>query len=266
MNAPLLQPLPWSPGRWWGAFFLVMVAQVGLIFCLSDRRPIVPRQSDSSSSFGLVADGPPGSAAAELLAVNDPTLLALPHPRGFSGAAWMQVPPRHYQSQDWSEPQRWLTLQVSDLGAASAEFVRTNPAGPRLLADKPPPRRSAVAVAPVPVLANSTFRIEGDLAGRDLLTSLEVPSFAHTDILSNTVVQVCVGPLGFTFSTVVISSSGSRNADQRALELAKSARFRPEPAATSSSAPGSNALTCGRILFQWHTLEMPATDNPAGKP
>src|SRR6185369_16911410 len=126
---------------------------------------------------------------AELLNIDDPTLFAMPDPRGFSGPAWMRVPTLGHQSRDWTEPERWLTLRVAGLGGAFAELVRTNVVGPRLLADKPAPRLSEVAPSPVPMRRKSTFRITGDLARRDLLAPLEVSSIANTNILTNTVIQ-----------------------------------------------------------------------------
>ena len=266
MNPSALQPVPWSRGRLWSAFVLVMVAQVGLIFLLSERNPIVPRRSDSTTAFHLVADAPPGSPIAELLDIDDPTLFALPDPRGFSGQAWMTAPPLRRPSRDWTEPLRWLTLPRSDLGAVFEEFVRTNTVGPRTFPDKPAPELSEVAVAPVPLATKSMFRIEGDLAGRELLTPPEVPSLRHTDLLGNTEVQVCVGPRGFTFSPLVIGSSGSKDADQRAYDLVKLFRFKPAARTGPGSPRDPSALTWGKIIFQWHTLEMPATNSAVALP
>jgi len=258
--------LPWSRVRWWGTIFLVAVAQVELIVLLSQREPVVPRQPDQATAFHLVADAPPGSAMAELLEIDDPTLFSLPDPRGFSGPAWMRAPTLQHQSRDWTEPQRWLTLRMADLGAAFMELVRTNVVAPRPLADKPPPRLSEVALAPVPLRANSTFRIEGDLTGRELLRPLEVPSMPNTEILTNTVVQIGVNAAGFTFSAVPLSSSGSKTADQRAVELAKAARFKPLARSGPMASADRWALTWGKIIFQWHTVEVPATGDPLAKP
>ena len=112
----------------------------------------------------------------------------------------------------------------------------------------------------------STFRIEGDLARRELATPLEIPSFPHGDILTNTVVQVCVGQAGLVFSPVPLSSSGSRTADQTALDLVKAIRFTPVAPSDSSSSSDRTALTWGKIIFQWHTLELAATNGPAVRP
>ena len=65
MNAPVSAPLPWSRGRWSGAVLLLTLAQAGLIFWLSERKPIVPLRPDSTTTVQLVAEAPPGSAIAE---------------------------------------------------------------------------------------------------------------------------------------------------------------------------------------------------------
>jgi len=266
MNASESETPSWSRGRWCGAFLLVMVAQVGLIFLLSDRKPLSARQSDLTTTFHLVFDAPPGSAIAEWLKIEDPALFALPDPRAFSGLAWMAAPALRHQSVDWTEPPQWLALSVNELGRAFREFVRTNVVGPRLLADKPAPQPDRVSVPPLPLPARSSLRLEGDLAARELLAPLELRSIPHKEILTDTVVQVCVSPLGVTFAPVPLSSSGSPEADRLALELVKSIRFKPLAAGNSTSPRSQAAFTWGKIIFQWHTLEMPATNAPAAKP
>jgi len=260
------EPSAWSPLRWWGTIVFVTAAQAGVILWLSERKLIVPRRPDVSSAFQLFPGPPPDSGMAEWLNIDDPTVLARPDSRGFSGPAWMIAPTLRHESRDWTEPHRWLNLPVAGLGASFAEFVRTNFVGPLSLADKPAPRLSEVAFSPVPLPMQSTFRIEGALARRELLTPLEVPSVPHSDILTNTVVRLEVGAAGFTFSSVVLSSSGSKAADRFALDLARSARFKPVPRAGPASPGNPVHLTAGEIIFQWHTLEMPSTNGPAAKP
>jgi hypothetical protein len=244
-----------------------MAAQVGLIFSLSDRTPLSSRQPDLTTTFHLVIDAPPGSAIAEWLKIEDPALFALPDPRAFSGLAWMPAPALGHRSVDWTEPPRWLTLSVNELGRAFAEFVQTNVAGPRVLADKPTAQLDKVTVRPLPMPASSNFRLEGDLAGRELLAPPELPSIPQAELLADTVVQVCVSPAGVPFSPVALSSSGSAEADRHALEFVRSIRFRPLAGGNSASPHNRAAFTWGKIIFQWHTLEIPATNAPAaGQP
>ena len=263
MSASDSEPLSWSQGRWWGAFSLVMAAQVGLIFSLSNRTPLSLRQPDLTTTFHLAIDAPPGGAIAEWSQIEDPALFALPDPRAFSGLAWMTAPALRHVSVDWTEPPRWLTLSVNELGRAFAEFVQTNVAGHRVLADKPLAQLDKVPVQPLPVAARSKFRLEGDLAKRELLAPPDLPSLPHAEILKDTVIQVSVGPLGIPFSPVPLSSSGSPEADRHALEFVRSVRFRPLAGGNSTSLRHQAAFTWGNIIFQWHTLEMPATNAPA---
>jgi hypothetical protein len=264
MNASESATITWSRSRWWSAFLLVMAAQVGLIFSVSDRKPLSSRQPDLTTVFHLVIDAPPGSAIAEWMNIEDPVLFALPDARAFSGLAWMAAPELRHQSVDWTEPPRWLSLAINELGRTFAEYVRTNVAGPRVLADKPAPQLDKVTVAALPLPAHSRFRIEGDLAKRELLAPLELPSVPYTEILADTVLQVSVGPLGVPFVAVPLGNSGSPEADREALELVKSLRFKPL-AGRDSSSRNPTAFTWGKIIFHWHTVEMPTTNAPAAK-
>jgi hypothetical protein len=155
---------------------------------------------------------------------------------------------------------------VNELGLAFAEFVRTNVIGPRVLADKPAPQLDKLSVPPLPLPAHSSLRLEGDLAKRELLAPLELPPIPHTEILADTVIQVCVSALGIPFSPVPLSRSGSPEADRQALELVKSVRFRPLATAGSTTPRGPAAFTWGKIIFQWQTVEMPATNAPPARP
>jgi len=261
MNGSKSEPAAWSRSRWWTAVVIAFVVQVLLAAALSDFRPILPRVPEARASLQLVADPPPDSAIGALMSLDDPTLFALPGVRGFSGAAWLRPVPLDYRPTNWSEPAHWLTQNVEQLGSAFAELIRTNPAPHRAFGAKPAPRRTGVAVPPVRLPGKSLFRIEGELAGRELIAPLEVPSFPHTDILANTVVQLVVNRSGFVFSPpVALTGSGSKAADQRAVELAASVRFKPVPAGDAGP------LMWGKLVVQWHTLEMPATNRPAAEP
>jgi len=260
MNRAVTDPVLWTRSRWWVAFAVVMAAQVALMFTLSERKLIVPRQADNSTAFYLVADVPTNSVVSALVDVSDPTLFALPDRRGLSGGAWLRAPSLQYHSADWTEPSQWLTLPATELGAAFLELVRTNVVARRSAAAKLPARLSEVAVSPVPLPAKSRFHVEGDLSKRELLALWDVPSIAHIDLLTNTVVQVGVSPSGFALSAIVLSGSGSKAADQRALELTRSLHFKPIAEREGIS------LTWGKIVFQWHTLEMSVTNATPANP
>jgi TonB family protein len=199
---------------------------------------------------------------AELLDIDDPTLFALPHTRGFSGGAWMKAPAFRHRSEDWTEPPRFFALPVDELGTAFAEFVGTNVVGASVLSDKPAPRLSEVVGSPAPLPARSAIRLEDGLAGRVIISAPDVPSVPHTDILAATVVEVSVKRSGFVFSATVFRSSGSKMADQTALDLARAIHFKPVMKTDTVSPSDPVALNWGRIVFQWLTVETPATNNP----
>lgn len=264
MNRTFLDPAVWSRGRWWTTFLIAFLLQVMIIYQLSDRNPLVPKPVQSSPAYYLVVDAPADPVLAELLNINDPTLFALPNLRGFSGPAWLRPDPLVHRLEGREEPHRWLTLNLAELGAAFNELARTNVVAHRSFADKPARRLSEVNPPPIPLRTNSSFRIEGELARRKLLTRVEVPSIAHTDILTNTVVQLGVNPSGYPFPPIFLNSSGSKAADQEALKLAKSMRFKPLGPADGNGPRSATALMWGKVVFEWHTLELAATNAPVG--
>ena len=261
MNARVADPGEWTRARWLSAFGLVMVLQAALILLLS-RRPSISRpQPDAPLTVSLVAAAPAGTVMDEWLALDDPTLFALPDARAFSGPAWLRVPRLKHRSQDWTEPVPWRTQSVHELGATFSAFMRTNLPGPRLLADKPPPPVSEVNVPPVPLRSQSAVRIEGDLASRGLLNAIKVPSIEHTNILRSTVVRVRVDMRGRIFShPIVMESSGSEAIDRQALEQVRTLRFKPAMAGDANRPPKDSTLTSGSVVFEWHWVERRATN------
>ena len=56
--------------------------------------------------------------SSELLALNDPTLFALPHQKDFASALWLQTAALKQPSFRWTEPPtNWLSLSADELGA-----------------------------------------------------------------------------------------------------------------------------------------------------
>ena len=104
------------------------------------------------------------------------------------------------------------------------------------------------------------------MARRELLTRVEVPSIPHTDILTSTVVQLGVNPSGYALPPFFLSSSGSKAADQEALKLAKLMRFKPLGPAGGNTPWSATSLVWGKVIFEWHTLELPAANAPATPP
>jgi TonB family protein len=256
MIAATVQPRRW-PGRRWGIVVaFVFVVQLGLIFGLSDRTLVQPRTAASRPALGVTR------APAELLALSDPTLFALPHREGFSGLAWLQSTQSVFRSFDWLAEPRWLPLPVQQLGTALELAVELNHLTDWAGVMRPEPRLTfAAAPPPSTARAESTLRLEGGLAGRRLIVPLELPPEHYTDLLTDTVIQIVVDSEGRPVSVpVLLSSSGSSDADNDALCLARAARFNSVPSGGPGHASGSMAhLTWGRMVFHWLTLPKPVT-------
>jgi TonB family protein len=248
---------PWPRRRWWFLIGLVFSLQVGLIFLLSDKSLGHPRSPGAVPGFRLA---PP--AAAELLTLSDPTLFALPHLHGFSGSAWLRVPAQKFPAFDWTEEPRWLPLPLEQLGGAFARFMKTNAFGSGAAQAEDEAELTLPEMPPMPVLREqSTFQLAGGLAGRRLITPIELPSWQHTDILTNTVVRLVVDAAGQTISATLLKRSGYDEADRHALKQASGARFealgRGGPRAATNYLP---LFTWGEMIFEWHTLPLPPTN------
>jgi TonB family protein len=233
---------------------LVVAGQAAAIFWLGDRTPSQPRQPDREPVFAL-ARGPSVAWLEEL----NPTLFAWSGPHGFSGAAWLRGKPPANQPFAWAEPARFLAPDPKQLAhqAIGAEGRPARPpmeSAPGRLADMKLPLR----VWPDGALwQRSTVRVEGELAGRPLLTPLAPPSQPVNDVLPDTEVRVLVDATGLVRSATLLASSSLSAVDAKALELARAARFAPLAAAPWQA---------GKLVFRWHTVPAPAAAAPEVRP
>jgi len=256
-----LQPGGWPRRRWLITALLVFIFQVGLIVALSDRAPL-KRPGKSLAPLVRLA----GSGWAELLALEDPTLFALPHSVGFSGPAWMKTPALPVGAFSWSEKERPLELDARELGAAFHHFVATNDFN-RFQTLTPPEAvlllpKSSSSMAPS---SSSSFRIEGQLAQRRLGAPPRLRAWASTELLTNTVIQLAVDAEGRPASPgTLLSTCGYSAADQYALEQARAMRF--NSIGDNGSAAPLGRLTWGKLIFEWRTVPLPATNSPPTAP
>src|SRR5438046_8779777 len=112
MNQGITEPRRWSRVRWWSGLVLILTVQLAFIFWLGARGPVDARRTAPVPNLRIA-----GPALDELLALHDPTLLALPHQQGFAGTAWLTVPRFGAEPFVWFEPPRWLTFPAQELGA-----------------------------------------------------------------------------------------------------------------------------------------------------
>lgn len=263
MTSALAEPRPWSRRRWWGMIGLIFGVQLALIFWLGETSLVRQRPPAPGLTLKLA-----GSASADLLALRDPTLFALPRQQGMPVATALRSPQPDFRSLVWPEPTNHPHVAIDQLGAAFSRFVETNAFDPQPLLAKSLPELTLPELPPLAISpAHSTLRLEWDQAPRRLLTPLELRSQENLEILTNSVVQIVVDAEGRPISVTLLSGSGSKAADQQAIEQANAARFEPldrNPAGTPPSPVA--ALIWGRMIFQWHTLPPPPTNAPAVNP
>ena len=285
MTLALVEPRRWSRPRRIAVVTFWLCAQVGLVFWLSDRRPVNRRPLKASPSLHFAANqsdeldySEVGSSANSpnplpaptdmLLALENPTLFALPQQSGFSGLAWRWMPSERFHPFAWSEPLEWLAPSAQQWDGAFKPAIDSNRSAALLATLESTPDLTLPEVSP-PVASRekSAFRIEGELANRRLLTPLSLKSWVTTDLLTNTVVQLVVDGDGRPLSAMVLNACGAGEADQLALEQAQAARFE----AVSRNGPGSIPnpvadLTWGTIIFEWQTLPPPVATIPPSMP
>ena len=263
MTAVSVESPPWSGRRWWGLVMLVFGVQLALIFWLGDTSLVGHGPGPQAFTLKLA-----GSASAELLALNDPTLFALPHRQGSVGPASPATSRPDAHAFQWPEPTNSLRLAVDPLGAVFSHYIETNEVNalqlPALL--KPTPTLSSL---PPPAVSaeRSTLLLEGDLAPRRLITPLSLRSWTNLDILANSVVRIAVDAEGRPVAPTLLSRSGSSQADQYALEQARAARFEPLRRNPADTAPHLAAdFRWGTMVFRWHTVPQPPTNASAAHP
>ena len=248
---------PWPRRRWALLVLLLMVLQFGFIAWLSRVKPAAPRFIAPEPKVYLAT-----GSSAQWAGMSDPTLFVLANRRGFSGAAWLQIPPQTNDLPKWSDEQvRPFALPAGQLGSQAGEFLRTNLPAAFELAPKSGPVFDTLPSANSLEDAHSTLTIQGDLASRPLLSQLKLESWPGTEILTSSEVSVAVDAHGDVFSVVLVAHCGptidtnAQNADARALLLAASARFQPiPPAVPARLSAASPRLQWGKLVFHWHTI------------
>lgn len=243
----------WTVRRWITLAAIVLLAQTGALFLLGKNQPAI-KTTHRPAPVLLAASG-----SQEMIALDNPTLFALPNPRAFSGDAWLKMPATSYRSAEWSEPQRWLDLRAKELGNTFHRLLGSD-GTPKQIAQKIEPEYALprLPASGEELSPRSTFRVEDELANRAPLSHFDLRSWTNSALLTNSVVQLWVDAAGFTPSATLLVSSGSKDADDAALALTKAVRFEPLSFSQRKKNPGK--LTLGRIIFEWQTALLITTN------
>jgi hypothetical protein len=229
------------------------MVHLGLICFFGTKSQIVPRRVSHVPRLQL-ADG-----ENTMIALEDPTLFALPNRRDFSSSSWSRIPLVSEPSFQWNESPRWLALDTNSPATAFTDF-----------APMPAPLEMAQEVKPPPVVTgtpaqlggampvNSSLNILGGLSGRDLLKPVDLPSLPFDNVIPSSRVQVLVDPSGQIISAVLLPPIDSTEemdrcdaADQQALVIARRLRFTP-----------SSHVNVGEIDFSWQAVPPPSKHSP----
>jgi hypothetical protein len=245
----------WTRQRWALCIGIAYAAHVGFIFALGDRTPVVPRTIVNAPAMQFTAH------RSEREQLDDPTLFALPHRNGFAGAAWLRRPQIEFAPFRWTESPRLLALSGDQLGATFQQQLAPKGFKRLEVESLPPPEPTALPPRDRAFITarRSAASLGGEIAHRRWLNvPTALPSWPAADWLTNSVVQVWVDADGQILSpALLLPGSGSKEADQLAIKLARTARFTP--------VPGSRArLNSGTLVFEWHT--MPQTNSMPAAP
>jgi hypothetical protein len=259
MTRELAEPHRWAIGRWGAFIALVLTVQLGLIFWLGKPHAI-PAPVAYSPPPAIRLAGP---GSADVLALSDPTLFALPNLKNFSGPAWLSFTDQDLRPSMGLEAPSPLALGGEQFGTAFQTYMSTNEPASAPVFDEPEFQLRQPAVADSkPFSTMSTLRLAGDLAGRRLINPPTLPSWPSAEILTNTVVEVLVAADGKPISpTLHVPSSGSAEADRYALNQVRKARF--EPLLVNNPADPLEGLMWGQFVFEWQTVPLSATNNLA---
>lgn len=243
--------------RWFWGFLFLFLAHVAAVFWISEREKPSVQPEQTKPLLYIASDEATERRFAEM-SVLDPTLLALPSERGFSGDAWLKFAPRNMTVSNWVAPAAWLPLDAGELGTTLARYGETNRVPVDALLDGPHTttpfelRRPSTAIASV-----STFTLH-DLSSRRLVRSAPLLVATNADLITNSVVEIWVNGDGVVESAVLVGPSGLKQMDEHAVAAAKELAFAPLP--LSRATREATVPQRGRVVFTWSVVPQPLTN------
>jgi hypothetical protein len=258
MNAPPPALAGWTRRRFWAVVGVFCVAQAGLIMLFAERGNEGAPLTHGPADFHLMA---PQLSAAELTKTffaTDPIVFALPSLHGFSGRAWLELPPPQSEMPIETGKPEWLALDMPRLGTSFPTLEQAKSPLPFSLAGLRSPELEPwpAFLAPEVVKTRSGFEMKGELSRRLINKPAALPSWPSDQLLAKSVVEIAVDSSGRVVATRLQTPRWgwrSAEADASALEMARRLRFRPV------ASPGP---AWGEAVFQWQTTE-PTNTSPA---
>ena len=265
MSAALTDSAPWSHRRWFWTVLLVFAGQAGLAWWLCEQGHSPASRDAPATRVRLGTDTLGEGRWGAQSATSDPTLLALANPHGFSGEAWLRMQPFPYELTNRLEEPRWLQDTPDRLAASLSRFFETNWIAAARVTEAPHPSLLPPPGTIRPMKIEASLFLEGELAGRRLISSDALPTPDPGTIPTNCVVRLAVTAEGDALSPVIWTTSGYPGIDRKAVSFAKSARFVSLEKGPDPDSRGSNFTAFGIMIFRWNLAPDPST-NPAAKP
>ena len=188
--------------------------------------------------------------------VNDPSLMSLPSPHGFSSEVWERKSEATQRDLGWNEEPAYLEPTAPDalrsllepalLSAAVLSAAEKNTAQPE--------ESDAEMIQPPVTVNESVFHVLGALANRGVMRTPELPVLNSPAPLRPSQVRIGVGTEGLVRYALLDRSCGTESVDAQAVVLAQQIRFEAEQGSEPS------ALAWGIVRFLWATQAATATN------
>jgi hypothetical protein len=255
-TAPKRNEGGWPTRRWVALIAFVFAAHVVLIFVFGTKKSAAP---SGPIRQGEVPQFTMADNSSIFLALDDPTLFALPHGNDIAAMDALKL---NQPSFRWKEPPGELSSPaVENLAVVFNRFMQTNQFLGYQIDLKPEPELSEPGLPSETIAAlrhNSTLRVAGELAQRRLRSEIVLPLLPWNGVAASSRVQALVDAAGDVVSAVLLppnsaAEAGGRvdMADEKAIQLARALRFSP--------APGT---TFGELIFNWLTVPSADTNAP----
>lgn len=159
MNPAQNQPATWSLSRWILSIAFVFAAHVGLIFAFSAPSSEKRRPASEPLEFIVLLDADANARWLQTTDAQDPTILALSHPRGFSGKAWDASARTSIEPLKWSDAPAYLPPDYDSFGLAFSAATGQRAAPDEFSSQRRvPPIMSTASTLPA-ATANSRLRL-----------------------------------------------------------------------------------------------------------